>query len=479
MNKILDKSGYVALVILTVFCSYWILHNANWIIGDNIMFITGTAVGKNNAMMYGFGRFFPLAFQDFNILNYIKGGTSPLAHYIISVISFYAVIVSLAVFYAKMIGCHLKRDYLKSWLVFIFVLLFFLNVSFLSIFMDIIYPERMVMLWFALFMLTYWQGMESGKISWFILSGLISIINMFYKEPIFGSYMIFVAVMVIFNYRRLSKGQKIFNWMIIAGSLGFLVSYYYLVYLNTSVFYNQGRYYGGFLPFLNTIFEWNRLFYIFISLGVYRIWRLVFAQDRTQLFSDALLFAGLGYLCAFILLNLNAAYYFLPVYILCMPSLLVLTVNLLNKKLWLGFLVILISLACFYTYFIHVRGAIYFYQYKRQTDMVFIANLAEKYRQGNELIWYQVENKLPQNQFANISASDRLNKLEKFLGFVLHEDQIRITRVNKLPEKLEPNQLLIYPPENETENIIDYSSLGEKLVCSKSNNYFYYCEYQK
>lgn len=479
MTKQINKTGYYILLLLTIYCSYWIFHNANWIIGDNIMFIIGTAVGNNNMMMYGFGRFFPLAFQEFNILNYIPEGSSPLAHYIISAISFYALVLVLTIFYAKLIADRLQRKYLQSWLVCFFVLLYFLNISFLSIFMDIIYPERMMLLWFALFMVTYWQGLKSEKVLWFVISAMISILNMFYKEPVFGSYLVFIAFMCIFNCHHLSKGQKLFNWIVIAGAVGYIFLYYFIVYRNTIKFYNEDRYYGSFLNFVSVIFEWNRLFYIFILLGIYRAWKLIISHDRSQLFCDGLLFSGLAYLSAYILLNLNAAYYFLPVYILCMPAVIVITVKLLNKNILWGLTTLGVCVACFCGYFIHVRGAVYFYQYKRQTDMVFINMIADKYKQGNEIIWYQLENKQPQNKFANISASDRFNKLEKFLSYALNGITPQITHISELKNKLKPNQFLLYPPENETETIPDFSVLGKEVKCSKSNNYFYFCELNK
>ncbi len=476
MNKaIINNIGYYILGIITVICSYWIIKNANWIIGDDIMFITGSGIGKNNVMMYGSGRFFPLAFQEFNILNLIPNGHTPIAHYIISLISFYAFIFILAEFYKKIISEKLNNKILISLFVCAFVLIYFMHISFMSMYMEIIFPERMVMLWLSLFMLSYYQGLKTQKTKWYILAALISVLNMYYKEPIFGSYLVFVVFSFCFYGKHLSKGQKIYNYITLLGCVSFLMSYYFIVYQNSTSFYNQGRYYGNFLNFLQEIFRWNKPFYIIILLGFYRGWQIIFKQDRSQLYTDGLLFSGLAYLCAYIFLNLNAAYYFLPVYVFCMPSLIVFSVSLFKYKKILGILAMIIFYATFSGCFIHVRGSIYFHQYKRQNDMAFLQQIADKYRQGYTIIWYKKFQQQEKNAFFNVSIADKFNKLDKFLTFALNGEKIQIKQISELKTPLQTKEILIYPPENEIESTSDFAILGKNVICNKTGEYFYYC----
>ena len=96
----------VFLFSITMLLSFYIVFNANWLFGDDTLYLCTTAIGKilpiSNDMNFG-GRFFPLGHYDFNILVLI-GKYSPTAHYILSAISFILFVIITSFFYKKIIN---------------------------------------------------------------------------------------------------------------------------------------------------------------------------------------------------------------------------------------------------------------------------------------------------------------------------------------------------------------------------------------
>ena len=461
-NYIKTKGGYWASIVLLTIFSYYILKNANWIWGDDVMFITGSAIGQNNWIPMGAGRFFPLSFQEFNILKYIPGGYLPISHYIISVLIFIATMVFMFLCMSRILSVYYPAISYKSWIAFLSVLMLSLAPDGIWMYLDIIFPERNVMFCYALFMILYFQGIKTNKLSYYCWAGLVAVISFFYKEPVFGTYIVIALVPFIFNYRQVGKGHKLFSVIIGLGVLGYLLSYYFLVYVKSTSFYNAGRVVLPFDEFLQSIFEAHKLFILLILLGIYRAYKIIIQKDTKYLFIDSLLFAGLSYLFAYILLNLNARYYFTPVYILAIPSLCLFLISLWQKQKYI-FLGLAIILGNLYMNNYHTAQIIILdNQYHRQKDMQVINYLAQAVKNGKELLWYQEINKKPENSFSNRSVTDRKNKLSKFISYVLKQDKIYTKEVDTV-RPIHKNEIFISVPENRLEKEIDYSVLGSNI----------------
>ncbi|MDR2352030.1 MAG: hypothetical protein LBF22_02510, partial [Deltaproteobacteria bacterium] len=63
------------------FMVYIIMLNANFKLGDYLLFLQNTGRGLPNFAWTGMGRFFPFGFLDFNILLYFPYGYTVNAHY--------------------------------------------------------------------------------------------------------------------------------------------------------------------------------------------------------------------------------------------------------------------------------------------------------------------------------------------------------------------------------------------------------------
>jgi hypothetical protein len=55
-------------------------------------------------------------------------------------------------------------------------------------------------------------------------------------------------------------------------------------------------------------------------LGAIRAYQVLFKKDKSVLFYDSLLFAGIGYACAILYFGFESRYYYIPAHILILPS---------------------------------------------------------------------------------------------------------------------------------------------------------------
>ena len=104
-SKIQTYICFILLSLLTAFLTFFIVYNANWLFGDDLIFLRTTAIGKLLPLSEGInmtGRFFPLGHYDFNILLFL-GLKSATAHYVFTAISFMVFVVCISFLYSQLI----------------------------------------------------------------------------------------------------------------------------------------------------------------------------------------------------------------------------------------------------------------------------------------------------------------------------------------------------------------------------------------
>ena len=147
-----ERISYFVIACVIAVISFLILYKADWILGDNYEFLISTAAGKPEPLSFhiGLSRFYPLGHYDYNILTLIPNATSALAHYIYVAVTF-TVLICLFCSLVNKAG----REYGSNtnlYLTALFTVLLTASVSFLTCFLNVIYPERILMVLFAVFM---------------------------------------------------------------------------------------------------------------------------------------------------------------------------------------------------------------------------------------------------------------------------------------------------------------------------------------
>ena len=225
-------SSYM-LVFLAVFVVSIIVYKADWLMGDNYLFIKTTASGKPaplyNPVNIGDSRFFPLAGLDFNILLLLpfKMGCSAMAHYVYVAITFLAM-YALFIF-SLTETLRQKTKYLMSF-IFLAALLLSVNKSSFMTFLNVNFSERMIGFIFALFIFCIVKsGMaENRDVSfgrWHIAAVICAAASTYMKETVFAFYFAFSAVSLLFFYKKMNFAQKKLHFILLGNGILFLILY--------------------------------------------------------------------------------------------------------------------------------------------------------------------------------------------------------------------------------------------------------------
>jgi len=186
--------------------------------------------------------------------------------------------------------------------------------------------ERGVVFYLVCFLLAY--RTYSSRSGWFWAAAALLAANaaIYYKEPVFGALLVFVAVRTWILWGNRPSGQRVLDSLLVASALSFLVAYIVFAYLP------RGEHvYGARMAAVDGIFFRNLANYalndpivVFLALplGVVRLLRIMRNQVQADPIYDPMLVAGIAYSSAFIVLNLYAPNYMLPAYVFVLPPIL-------------------------------------------------------------------------------------------------------------------------------------------------------------
>lgn len=316
-NKLLKYIVYSLFVLVVVLGCYFIIKDANWIFGDDHEFLVSTAIGKIESIKthMGGGRFNPIQHYDYNILTLIPFGSTVYAHYVFVALSF----ALLSWLFAKN-SYLISKTYLNSsnkiWGVMLFSCLcffaFLINPNVAAVFLDVIFPERLLLILFAGFVYFYITAMKQDEKWRYICALLCAVYATYMKEVVAGAFLAFAITNLLFSYKNISRTKKQFYMGLIVNFIIYLALYYVFVFRTSSKFYNDGV--SGLTYFDNIVKIFNQqkfLIPVFI-FAIYRLVRILAYKDYKHLPFDALLFMSVAYTGQYFILNLNSGYYFNP-----------------------------------------------------------------------------------------------------------------------------------------------------------------------
>ncbi|GBR75501.1 hypothetical protein NO2_0170 [Candidatus Termititenax persephonae] len=419
-DRISSKANKLALLVfgvIQILIVCLILYKANWVFGDDHMFISTTAIGKYFGLdSLSGGRFYPLGHFHFNLLVWIanilkiKNAISVVPHFILIVFFYLLTASGLYLLFREICG-----DRLNLIAVFFAAVFPLLVSAFQVVFMELIYPESIVipLLIFLLYLL--YKGQITDKTKYYIGAGIVAVYVLYCKEPISGSFLVVALTNLIFCFKEQTTKERVFHFLLLINTVLYLGLYYFLVFRDTTSFYNVGRVNfdtAFFLPFFNPIYIMGFI------LALARVFYVLVRNDKAHLYYDSFLFAGVAYLFAYILLRLNGDYYLLPAVILFLPSLVYWTKYLYVKKrnialLWL----ILLILICGLNYRWVVKGVINILQ-ERRTFVPYVRGLCGLHEK-REFIWYESDKTLDDNKFSQVVRDYQKYVFNVFLNYVM------------------------------------------------------------
>lgn len=452
---------FTTLILIIIFASIstiLILRNANWIFGDDLQFLSTTALGEKiqlqKYIMPEIGRFFPLGLYDYNLLLLFPNGDSPFAHYLLNSFSFLIFSFVSYYFYKIIITHNSHNKLINPWLYTFCVI--FLMMRLFPMFINLIFPERIVIVLSSIWILAIYKLIRTDK--W--LYGIISIISAIYlvycKEPIFGALLIFALTNLFFGRNIITKKFKIVLIIITINSVSFLSLYYLLVFRHTTVFYNGGNMPMSLFDLIIKVFRSHKVLIIAAILAAIRLYYVLTKKDSRNLIFDGMLFAGIGYTCALIFLKLNFSYYFFPAVVFCLPPIIYWSLKKIHI-IWLVVIMCFNTIYCSYTIIPEIESN----QRMRVTTIPKIKAISSLYNEGHELVWIQP---VIYNQHAKSIREWRKNTLQAFLEFIIDNNEKTLTVIDPSRCKLElSNRMLIFNPiENKMNK--DLNDKLEKLL---------------
>lgn len=453
-----DLIKYVSIflwIFLVGISCYTILKDANWILGDDYYFISPLLTDSFIPMPIwpSNGRFFPLSFQEFNLLR-LFSLDDPLGYYCISCLEFLITVLFFTLFLKDLSKTYThKTQYF--WCVF-FVFLLIISRTVLYLYMDVIFPERNVLCMLSLFLFFYWRGINKESLLYICIAAFFAVMSFYYKEPMFGLFSVFCLCPFIFDYKNVSKYHKIFSSIIFINIILYLILYYFIVYLYIEKGYNEGRVALTHLENFIFILKHNKFFIVLLFWACFRFIRITIFHEKKYLITDSLLFSGVAYFFAYIVLKLNNAHYFTSIYILALPSIFIFLLSIKNKYVILLICILLVGTCCNYNDF---KSTIIRAQLAREMDMKQINFLSEKVDAGYEIFYFQIKNTKPENAFDNAVMNYWHSVVEIFLEYSL-KDKYKIKIVDEL-FPLSEKEILISPNLVTKEREIDFSELGD------------------
>ena len=328
---------------IVVVCSYFIVANAAWVDYDDSQVIMYTGWDKP---IFGFfvdpayGRFFPLDYTVYDILPiFYDGQIPPSAHYAIHVFWF---IIYMAFFAA--IGLYLLIDEKPIWkyTITLALLLTVLGRTF-SLFMQLWTGIWTIFTFIPIFLYCYIRFIDTKKCGFGILALITINYVLYYYETMFTIPVAIGACSLLFSYKKQDKQERLFNYLLIASGVLFLLLYLILVVPRIEHMYHHYTHDSIFANAMKILFAQKIMWLVIVALIVRLVVFIKKQADYT--IYDSMLLASCAYCCGAAALHLDYTLYYTPAAILALPALLYFAK--LYLKPWL-ILVLFVCLAGFY-----------------------------------------------------------------------------------------------------------------------------------
>lgn len=315
VNFIRNYYSWIIWLVATMILSYFIVHNAQWLIGDDAIIIKKTGSGQAFSIFDTInpeaGRFYPLAYYAYNILLlFNKGQISVEQHYILVSIGFF--IFSFFIF-------KLSKDILSSFslkknvidlisLLFSFMIIQRAYTTFSHVFSTIWFDYLLLIV----FIFYTYQFLKTQKTYQAIISLLAILYCVFCIENIFILPISFGFLLLLFNFKHLSKKEKVFSYSLIAVGLFFLIIYYFVVYRHIIQAYDGSH--GAGLSLVENAIDMmlsQKLIIVAVIVYVFRLYMITAKNEKYNKFYDTMFLTGFAYTLGCFVLKLNWGMYYM------------------------------------------------------------------------------------------------------------------------------------------------------------------------
>ena len=423
LDNIIKWTFWGIWLAIVAVCSYFIVANAAWVDYDDSQVIMYTGWDKP---IFGFfvdpayGRFFPLDYTVYDILPiFYDGQIPPVAHYAIHVFWF---ILYMAFFAA--IGVHILKDEKPVWKYAItLVLLITIVGRTYNHFMQLWTGIWTIFAFIPIFLYGYIRFTETKKWGYGILALIAINYVLYYYETMFTIPVAIGACSLLFSYKKQDKQERIFNYLLIASGVLFLLLYLILVVPRIEHMYHHYTKDSIWANAAKILFAQKIMWLVIVALIARLISFIKKKADYT--IYDSMLLASCAYCCGAAALHLDYTLYYTPATILALPAILYFAHQYL--KPWMV-LVLFVCLAGFYGR--KIPKDIKERQNARIGYYTNICKFNELVATGNDLFYYLPEN-LSLDEGELDIRSCKVMYLESKAGWYQNNPDFSITRVEE------------------------------------------------
>lgn len=416
-NKLIVGAFWLLITAFLGVCVYFMIHNAYWQIEDEAIVIAHTGMGKAfsptgfECMVTCYGRLYPFAYNLYNVLLMFHDGfISPTDHYILQSVALliYAMaFASIALFLSEK-----QPVFWKYAITFCFVAVCVARVY--TEFITCYTGMWIVFMFLPVFIWTACKFFKTEKWGYGVVSLLvINYINYCY-ETVFVIPLAIGACSLLFNYKLMSKTKILYNWLLMASGLLFLLLYAIIVLPRASHYYRIQHDTNFLLQNMVNMFFAQKIYWIALVVLVVRAVALM-RKKSTYSFYDSILLAAFAYFCGAAVLGLDFTYYYNVGSLTALVSILHFLIEKLKPQ-WT--FVIMACLAAFYCRKIPQR--IRDIQSIRVETYNDVTNLSKHINQDH-IYWYAPQYKDTEELGVILRGTTKI-RLETYLSWLLHKD---------------------------------------------------------
>lgn len=422
-DKIIKWTFWGLWIAIVAVCSYFIMANAAWVDYDDSQVIMYTGWDKPIFGFFvdpAFGRFFPLDYTVYDILPiFYDGQIPPSAHYAIHVFWF---LIYMAFFAA--IGLHILKDEKPIWKYAItFALLLTVLGRTYGLFMQLWTGIWTIFTFIPIFLYGYIRFTETKKWGYGILALIAINYVLYYYETMFTIPIAIGACSLLFSYKKQDKQERIFNYLLIASGVLFLLLYLILVVPRIERMYHHYTHDSLLANAMKILFAQKIMWLVIVALVVRVVAFIKKKADYT--IYDSILLASCAYCCGAAALHLDYTLYYTPAAILALPAILYFAKQYL--KPWMV-LVLFVGLAGFYCR--KLPSEIKERQKLRKEYYANICQFNDIVATGIDMYYYLPENPALDEGELDI-RSCKVMYLESKAGWYQNNPDFKITRIEE------------------------------------------------
>jgi len=425
MNTNLIKSFfYFGMTCIILLCAFFILHNAEWLIGDDSIACSHTGWGipfelKDFTIPYT-SRFYPMAYMMYNVLVWL-GSYSITAHFALHAVVF----VLLMIAFTFLSRLTLTKEKLTSW---DYLAIFASSVIILSRVYGSFITTRYT-LWVDFFMLIIWllctYFVHEKKNTWAALLGILAMNYYVYcLEVNFTLPLCYAVCGLIFSWKQLSKVEKSYLFSMLLTALVYLGLYYILVYSQRGDAMYDASHGSEDTIFVNALkmFYAQKILLVALILVGVRVF-MVLKKKQQYLWYDTLLLSGFGLYLGCCVLHLNHTIYYYMSLICVFPAVLHYLREYINPK-WTSAVMVVLALIMCRKLPSHIQESA-----KERVDATQVWNLLkEKYAEGADFYYYSPYSDMVEtNDY--VWRDQYEEAIERILRYKVNNQQLKLNHV--------------------------------------------------